>query len=210
MVTTISNEVQEQVRELVFMLMKRPITEEIAMQITEISGFEQLEIRDGEWTGFDKDDYMGGEEHGWIESLILHAFTSWILAKKTGRVYPGDTDFVLDGDRGDIRLSRRPDVGFVLDVNVHPTRGYIFSPPDVAVEIISPTERPGAIRKKLNEYLEHGVKQVWQVYPDNQEIVVNFPDGSSKTYGIDDEIPGGELLPGFDLKLATIFEETKS
>jgi Uma2 family endonuclease len=205
-VTTISREVQEQVREIVFLLMKRPITEEIAMQVEAIEGFEHLEIVNGEWVGFEKDEYMAGEEHGWIETTIIHALADWALKNKAGRVYSGDTDFVLDGTSDDIRKSRKPDVAFVKNSRVKPSKGYVYLAPDLVVEIISPTERPGAIREKLNEYLEYGVKQVWQVFPDNQQIVVNYPDGSARTYGIGDTISGGELLPGFELAVATVFE----
>lgn len=206
MVTTISPEVQEQVREIVFLLMKRPITEEVAKQVEAIAGFEHLEIANGEWVGFEKDEYMAGEEHGWIETIIIHALADWALKHKTGRVYSGDTDFVLDGKPDDIRRSRKPDVAFVKSSRVKSSKGYVYMAPDLAVEIISPTERPAAIREKLNEYLEHGVKQVWQVFPDNRQIVVNFPDGSAKTYGIGDTISGGDLLPGFELTVATVFE----
>lgn len=206
MVTTISPEVQEQVREIVFLLMKRPITEEIAVQVEAIEGFEHLEIVDGEWVGFEKDEYMAGEEDGSIETIIIHALADWALKHKTGRVYSGDTDFVLDGKPDDIRKSRKPDVAFVKSSRVKASKGYVYLAPDLAVEIISPTERPGAIREKLNEYLEYGVKQVWQVFPDNRQIVVNFPDGSANTYGMDDTIFGGDLLPDFELAVATVFE----
>jgi len=51
------------------------------------------------------------------------------------------------------------------------------------------------------------VRQVWQVYPDNRQIVVNHPDGTSRTYGVDDTLPGGDLLLGFALDLTMIFAE---
>lgn len=196
----------EEVKTFVRLLMQRPITEAIATQVEATEGFEHLEIEDGAWVGFDEDEYMGGEQHGWIETLIIHAFTAWVLANSTGRVYPGDTDFVLEGTPDDIRLKRRPDVAYVEARNVKSTRGYVYAAPDVAVEIISPTERPGNIRKKLREYLSHGVQQVWQVYPENREIVVHFPDDTSKTYRPGDTLPGGDLLPGFALDVAQVFE----
>ena len=203
----ISTEVQEQVREIVSLLMKRPITEEIAVRIETYEGFDHLEITDGEWVGFEEGEFMGGEEHGWIETIIIHALMSWVLKNNSGRVYPGDTVFVLDGEPGNLQVKRRPDVAFVHSDRVQATRGYCYSAPDLAVEIISPSERPGAIRDKLNTYLQFGVQQVWQVYPDNRQVVVNYPDGSSKTYGISDVIPGSDLLPGFELAVKTIFEK---
>lgn len=197
--------VAETVKAIVRLLMLRPIPEEVAVQVNMTEGFEHLEIENGAWVGFDEDEYMTGEEHGWIETLILHALTQWVLTHRSGRVYPGDTSFVLEGAPHDIRLKRRPDVSYVRDEKVKPTKGYIYGAPDLAVEVISPNERPTQIRQKLREYLDHGVKQVWQVYPESQEIVVHFPDGSAKTYRAGDTLLGGDLLFGFELKVASLF-----
>lgn len=186
--------------------MTRPITEEIAIEVKSIEGYEHLEVEDGQWVGFERDEYIGGEEHGWIEALLITHFTNWVLQTKSGRIYPGDTDFVLIGTPEDIQLQRRPDVAYMRDARVVRTAGYVYAVPDLTVEIISPTEKPKQIRKKLAEYLDNGVRQVWQVYPQSQEIVVNLPDGTSKTYRNGDTIPGGNLLPGFSLDMASVFE----
>ena len=89
----VSTEVQEQVREIVHLLMKRPITEEIALRVETYEGFDHLEITDGEWVGFEEGEPVGGEEHGWIEAIIIHSLMSWALQNGSGRVYPGDTVF---------------------------------------------------------------------------------------------------------------------
>lgn len=203
----VSIEVQDRVREIVFLLMQRPITEEIARRVETYQGFEHLEVVDGNWVGFEEGDYVRGEEHGWIETIVIHALMTWVLQNNSGRVYPGDTDFVLDGEPDNIRVKRRPDVAFVQSDRVQATQGYYYGVPDLAVEIISPSERPGAIREKLNIYLQFGLQQVWQVYPENRQIIVNLPDGSARTYNVGDTIPGGDLLPGFALAVASVFEK---
>lgn len=196
----------DEVKTVVNLLMKRPITEKIALEVEATEGFEHLEIEEGVWIGFDEDEYMAGEEHGWTETLILNALTNWVLANRAGRIYPGDTDFVLEGTPQSIIIKRRPDIAYVRSGKVKRTKGYVYGAPDLAIEIISPTEKPGAIRKKLHEYLDHGVLQVWQVYGDTQEVVVHFPDGTSKTYGLGQAIPGGDLLPDFLLEVAWVFQ----
>lgn len=205
MVSVSADEIRAQVRDIVFLLMKRPITEEIAMQVLETPGFEHLEIIDGDWAGFDEDEYVSGEQHGWIEALLVHAFTTWVLQEHAGRVYPGDTVFVLAGSPDDIQLRRRPDVAFVRNANVQPTTGFIYRSPDLAVEIISPTEKPVEIRQKLQDYLTHGVSQVWHVYPESRQVVVNYADWTARTYSAGDTISGSDLLPGFALEVAAIF-----
>lgn len=205
MVSVGAAEIRAQVRDIVFLLMKRPITEKIAAQVLEIPGFEHLEIVAGEWTGFDKDEYVSGEQHGWIEALLVRAFTTWVLQGCAGRVYLGDTVFVLAGSPDNIQLRRRPDAAFVSRANVKPTKGFIYDSPDLVVEIVSPTDKPLEVRHKLCDYLACGVSQVWHVCPESQQIVVNYSDWTARTYQIGDVIVGGDLLPGFMLPVAAIF-----
>lgn len=187
-------------------LMQRPITEAIAMRIEQIEGFEHLEIEDGEWVGFEEDAYRGGEEHGRIEFKLLLRLGSFIEQNRLGMLYPGDTTFVLEGDASSIQTKRRPDLAFVAVDRLQKTKGYIYGPPDLAIEIISPSERPNDIRKKLSEYLSFGVQQVWQVYPESREIIVHLPDDTSRTYRADDTLTGGDALPGFEMRVGDVFE----
>jgi Uma2 family endonuclease len=87
------------------------------------------------------------------------------------------------------------------------TTGYLYLAPDLAIEIISPTEKPGPIRRKLAEYLKHGVKEVWHVFPETQEIVVYQPDGTSKSYRPPEVIENSDILPGFRLNVGMLFAE---
>lgn len=198
--------VVDEVKTIVRLLMQRPITEEIAREVEAHEGFEHLEIVGGNWVGFDEDPFMSGEEHGWIESKISALLTLWAMQNKAGRIYPGDTNFILSGNPKTLEDKRRPDVAFVKRERVIETVGYQYLAPDLAVEIISPTEKPYEIRDKLNTYLRHGVQRVWQVYPQTQEIVATFADGTSRTYHPSDTLTDPDLLPGFELDVAMVFE----
>jgi len=200
-------QLQKEVREIVTLLMKRPITEAIALEVESHAGFEHLEIENGQWIGFDEDEFMAGEEHGRIEFKLLLRLGNHVEQHNLGMIYPGDTVFVLRGSPDDIQLKRRPDLAFVSRGRVKPSKGYIYAAPDIAVEIISPTERPNEIRQKVREYLDHGVKQVWQIFPDSQEIQIHLPDGTARTYRSGEVIDGGDLLPGLQLDVATVFAE---
>lgn len=48
---------------------------------------------------------------------------------------------------------------------------------------------------------------VWIVNPDAQRVVVHRPDAAPKTYGIDETLDGGDMLPGFTLPVKDIFVE---
>jgi Uma2 family endonuclease len=197
-----------QVREIVTLLMKRPITEEIASRIQAIEGYEHLEIVNGEWIGLeDRAEDMTGEQHGWIEAKILNALMNYVLQHDAGRVYPGDTDFVLEGEPGDLRLKRQPDIAFVATARVRPSQGFHYGAPDLAVEIISPSQSYAEIREKINEYLHYGAQQAWLVVPQTGQIEVYLPDGTIRVYHSGDTLVGGDLLPGFALDVAAALAE---
>lgn len=207
----VSIAVSEQVRDIVRLLMKRPITEEIALEIKAVKGFEHLEIMGGDWVGLDKewDEMTTGEEHGSIEFLLLFYIGGHVLAHQLGRVYPGDVTFVLDGEPGNIIESREADVGFVAESNVQSTQGFIFCAPDLAIEIVSPSQSEDEMRAKAKLYLRYGTKQSWVVIPDTRQIEVHLPDDAVKVYNMGDVIPGGDVLPGFTLKVDDVFKFVK-
>lgn len=202
---SIETQVQERVKEIVTLLMKRPITEEIALAIGEMDGFKNLEIVNGEWAGFDKDEYMTGEEHGRIEMRLLLAIGSHVEANDLGQVYPGDVDFVLSGNKKTLEEKRQPDVAFVLKSRLQKTKGYFYGAPDLAVEIVSPSQKRPEMVEKANIYFKYGTKQVWLVFPIKKEIEVHTPDKVPDVYTEADTLTGGSLLPELKLVLKKVF-----
>ncbi len=187
----------------------KTITEDQLMQLE--ADDRHFEVIDGQLVELDptSDGYgkeMTGEQHGWIEAILLHAIMQVVLEKKLGRVYPGDTSFVLDGEPGNIQIMRKPDIGFVKSENIVSSTGYIYRAPDLAVEVILPSERPGTVQGKLRDYFTFGTQQVWLIYPEKQQIVVQYPDGTAKMLNLDETLHGGDLLPGFALELMHVFE----
>jgi Uma2 family endonuclease len=60
------------------------------------------------------------------------------------------------------------------------------------------------VEQQVREYLEHGVQQVWLVYPESREIVVHLPDSTARTYRLGEVIDGGDLLPGLTVNVAEV------
>jgi Uma2 family endonuclease len=202
-----TNMVMQNVKTIVSLLMQRPITEEIALQVGVMDDFKNLEIINGEWIGLDEQaDDMTGESHGRIEGLLIILIGTYVLQNKLGYVYPGDTDFVLDGGPGDIRIKRQPDVVFVAGERSRSSSGYYYQAPDLAIEIISPSQSRPEMLAKASEYLRFGSKQVWIVFPFDEQIEIHYSDKSPEIYTVGDTISGGELIPGFELDVAKIFE----
>lgn len=125
---------------------------------------------------------------------------------------------VVAGAQGLIRfkldLVRVPDVSFIrwdsvddTDEIENPAGAFLEVPPDLAVEVLSPSNTPREMEIKLREYAKAGVKLVWYVDPERKEVDV-YPKASAKrkkTLGGDDELDGGTVLPGFTLNVSRLF-----
>ncbi|MCS7167969.1 MAG: Uma2 family endonuclease [Gemmatales bacterium] len=115
--------------------------------------------------------------------------------------------FVLDAERD---LRRRPDVAFVsaqrwpLDKPL-PAQGDAPVVPDLVVEVISPNDTAEKLLTKLLEYFRHGVRLVWVVYPLQKLVYVYTGPTAVRILTEQDELDGGEVLPGFRLQLAELF-----
>ena len=80
--------------------------------------------------------------------------------------------------------------------------------PDLAVEVISPSNTAREMERKLQEYLAAGVRLVWYVLPEPQEVHV-YTAERHDVLTMDRELSGGEVLPGFALPLRQLFEESE-
>ena len=100
-----------------------------------------------------------------------------------------------------------PDVAY-LSVQKQSTlpyyQGYNPGPPDLAVEVVSPTDKPQQQNTKIGNYLAAGTL-VWVVYPDSREVQIFQPGQAVRTLGLDDTLEGGEILPGLSIAVRDIF-----
>ena len=80
-----------------------------------------------------------------------------------------------------------------------------ITPPDLAVEIVSPSDTAVELEVKVHDYLRNGALRVWVVYPDSRRVAVHRPDGTARWYSEDAAIEDEGLLPGFSLPLREIF-----
>lgn len=77
-------------------------------------------------------------------------------------------------------------------------------PPLWVVEVISPTDEPGNLKKKRKIYRQAGIL-LWGLDPDQQTIDVYAPGQEKRTHGMDDTLDGGDVLPGFTLAVRALF-----
>jgi Uma2 family endonuclease len=104
---------------------------------------------------------------------------------------------------------REPDVAFIsadrlpLDVRV---QGYLEIVPDLVAEVISPNASPVEINDKTQMWLRYGVRLVWEVDPEARTVTAHYPNRPYATFGEDDMLDGGDVLPGFSCPVRDIFD----
>ena len=109
----------------------------------------------------------------------------------------------------------RPDVAFRSKARMSgPARaGYVPTMPDLAVEILSPSNTLPELRRKAEVYLRHGTTLVWLVNPDEKTVEVwrmAGDEATSETIAPDGALSGENLLPGFSLALDTLFARAQT
>jgi Uma2 family endonuclease len=129
-------------------------------------------------------------------------------SNRLGRVVT-ETLFVIDRVR---KLKRRPDLAFVssrrwpLRRPVPRTEGWDVIP-DLTVEVVSESNTADAVAIKIDEYFQAGVSVVWVIYPVNNRVYVYDSPTRVRILQVGDTLEGGDLLPGFQIALSTLFED---
>ncbi|MGA3189112.1 MAG: Uma2 family endonuclease [Bryobacteraceae bacterium] len=85
--------------------------------------------------------------------------------------------------------------------------GYFVGAPEIAVEVVSPSETARDLNRKIDALLAAGCLAVWVVYPEEQEVRVFVPGGTSYTRGMKEMLSAPELLPDWELPVARLFED---
>ncbi len=144
-----------------------------------------------------------GHEHGWIALNLGGLIRNHVLAHGLGKAYAAETGFLLSRNPDTVRA---PDVGFVRSGREAPRgQGFFPGPPDLAVEVLSPDDRPAYVRKKTAEWLAAGTRAVWIVDPRRRIVTVHEPGAEPRVLHEAHTLVGGEVLPGFEVAVSEIF-----
>jgi Uma2 family endonuclease len=132
-------------------------------------------------------------------SLIIGTF---VREHRLGDLLAAETGFKLTSEPDTVRA---PDVAFVSTerIPLH-QRGFPAMAPDLAVEVLSPDDRPGEVLGKVADWLRAGSKLVWVIDPERRSARVYREDGRESLLNESDSLDGESVLPGFTCPLAEI------
>lgn len=162
----------------------------------------KYELVDGEL------DYMppAFPEHGKTTFKFGLKIGNFVERRKLGDCFDGQTGFWMKS--GNLRS---PDISFVSPARAaalkHPDREFFVGAPDLAVETLSGSDRPKRIAEKLRDYFESGARLVWLLDKPSKTVRVHRDPENCITLGPRDMLSGEDVLPGFKIRVAKLFEE---
>ena len=144
-----------------------------------------------------------GTLHGIITNRLSAYITFFVLENDLGEVTAARTGFKLIN-----QSTVGADIGFIGKENLAKfgvPDSFFPTAPDLAVEVVSPSNSSDEISTKVEDYLKSGSRLVWIVYPKRKIIVVYRTNNTVSFLSETDELEGEDLLPNFRLPLKKIF-----
>jgi len=171
-----------------------------AAQLLEAAGLGRCELIRGELVMMSP----AGFQHGHVAANIIAILANFVNPRGMGAVTGSETGFLINRDPDTVRA---PDAAFVRAERLPPAdpRGFFPGAPDLAVEVLSPSDRASEVSAKVRDWLEAGAAAVWVVDPENQTVTVYRSPGEAAILGGSDTLLGGDVLPGFGVPVREIF-----
>ena len=146
-----------------------------------------------------------GGEHGWMTGQLVERIGSYARERRLGIVVT-ETGFLLSVEPPTVR---GPDAAFIAAGKIPAEgipRGFWTLVPDLVVEVVSPSNTAAEIREKVLEYLACGSSIVWVVDPATRSVSAYRSRRDIALLTMEDDLEGGDVLPGFRLPIAELFE----
>jgi Uma2 family endonuclease len=140
---------------------------------------------------------------GWISANLVALLANHVRSGRLGWAFSAETGFVLFSDRQTVRS---PDAAVVLSNRLAELPdSFVPMAPDLAVEVLSPSDRMADALAKVAMYLQAGTSLVWLVNPTTRKVMVFRSEMDPVTLGESDTLDGGDVLPDFTVPVAELF-----
>lgn len=177
------------------------MTAEDLWEMPEVPG-KQFELVNGELVEMPTASHY----HNLIVFLIGRLIDAFATERNLGYTFVDGVSFVLRRNPDDVR---GPDVSFLARnrvISLEMLRKPWEGAPDLAVKIISPSDRAVDINEKIRAYQAAGTRLIWVVWPDTKSVTTYDVGGSISDLQAGDVLDGGEVLPGFTVTVGRLFD----
>lgn len=143
--------------------------------------------------------------HGRVTAILTARLWNHLSDRSVGEVW-NEVGFRLASDPDTVRA---PDVSFVSNERLPQpdVRGFYRGAPDVAIEVLSPDDRPADVHEKVPDYLAAGTVMVVVVDPHRQRVTVHRPGSPATILTINDTLDLHPAVRDWRLKLADLFAQ---
>jgi Uma2 family endonuclease len=147
-----------------------------------------------------------GWRHGQIVSNLHSLLGPHIRANRLGRGFGAETGFRLARDPDTVRA---PDFAFISSSRLPstaPTEAFWPGPPDLAVEVLSPSDRTGEVDEKIEAWLDAGCRSVWIIDPGLETVTIYASRTEVTVLTVGDTLQGDPVVPGFSCRVDELFQ----
>ena len=147
-----------------------------------------------------------GHVHGRVAAEVGAELTLFVRRTNLGETYAAETGFLLRREPDTVRA---PDAAFVsherLEAMTLQPEGYFPGPPDLAVEVLSPSDTDRDVTAKIADWLDCGCRAVLVLDPAERAARLHRPGRALGDFTSRDIVTLPDLLPGWSLDLADLF-----
>ena len=146
-----------------------------------------------------------GSEHGIRTGRVTLRLGGFVEKNDLGVFFGAETGFIITRHPDTVRA---PDFAFVSKTRIPPqglTAKFFHGAPDLAVEVLSPTDSHSEVAEKIDEWLAAGTCLVWVIDPAKKTVAVYAPNRQPRILKGEDCLDGEQVLPGFNLPIMEIF-----
>jgi len=146
-----------------------------------------------------------GWRHGNVVSNLHGKLVVHVGQHDLGMMFGAETGFRLAKDPDTVRA---PDIAFIAKKNIPsvlPHDGFWPGAPDLAVEVLSPSDRSGEVDEKIEAWLAAGCAAVWIVDPKLETVTIYLSRTDVKITTAGETLIGDPAVPGFSCRVEELF-----
>ena len=146
-----------------------------------------------------------GGRHGRVCMRVAMAIERYVESQGLGFGFIGEAGYLLAVDPPTVLIPDVSYLSFARGRNHLKSTTPFHGAPDLAVEVLSPSNRPAEVRRKVSAYLGAGCPLVWIADPKRRTITVHDGPDASLVLWEDDLLEGGRVIPGFSVPVRELF-----
>ena len=155
--------------------------------------------------GFVLSEPHPGSRHGRVIARLVHLIESHVEPRQLGFTLAGEAGYLLSLDPPTVLIPDVSYLSFARGRNHVEASTPFPGAPDLAIEVLSPSNRTAEVQRKVNTYLGAGCPLVWIVDPKRRTVTVHGTPDAAAVLWEGDVLDGGRVIPNFSVDVRELF-----